>query len=77
MVRGAIHPEVTHTRQGQRIIERFLTEICHLQALWTTKTIIENNLQSIRQQVGEDKVLLACPGGRSSVVMAALLHTKQ
>ena len=68
------HPEVTHTRQGERILRRFALEICNCQPLWTTGNIIEDSTQSIRQQVAEDEVLLALSGGVDSSVVAALLH---
>jgi GMP synthase (glutamine-hydrolysing) len=68
------HPEVTHTAQGQRIIERFLTEICQCDTLWTSAHIIEDSIQTIREQVGSDDVLLGLSGGVDSSVVAALLH---
>ena len=68
------HPEVTHTRQGQRIIERFVHEICGCGRLWTPSNIIDNAIAQIRAQVGEDEVLLGLSGGVDSSVVAALLH---
>ncbi|RKZ96649.1 MAG: GMP synthase (glutamine-hydrolyzing), partial [Gammaproteobacteria bacterium] len=68
------HPEVTHTVQGQRIIERFLTEICECDTLWTSAQIIEDSIKTIREQVGSDEVLLGLSGGVDSSVVAALLH---
>ncbi len=68
------HPEVTHTRQGMRILSRFLHEICGCESVWTTENIIENNIDQIQQQVGTDKVLLGLSGGVDSSVVAALLH---
>lgn len=68
------HPEVTHTVQGQRIIERFLTEICQCDTLWTSAHIIEDSIETIRKQVGSDEVLLGLSGGVDSSVVAALLH---
>jgi GMP synthase (glutamine-hydrolysing) len=68
------HPEVTHTLQGQAIIERFLHEISGCAGLWTTENIVEESIQLIRNQVGRDKVLLALSGGVDSSVVAALLH---
>lgn len=68
------HPEVTHTRQGKRILERFLKDICGCEALWTSRNIIEDSLQSIRTQVGNDRVILGLSGGVDSSVVAALLH---
>lgn len=69
------HPEVTHTLQGKRIIERFALKLCNCQPLWTTEHIIENIVDSIRAQVGEqDRVILGLSGGVDSGVAAALLH---
>ena len=68
------HPEVTHTRQGHRIIQRFVHEICACDALWTAENIVEDSIQSIREQVGDDEVILGLSGGVDSSVVAALLH---
>ncbi|MEN8136211.1 MAG: glutamine-hydrolyzing GMP synthase [Thermodesulfobacteriota bacterium] len=68
------HPEVTHTNQGQRIIERFVHQICGCGRLWTPDNIIENAISQIRAQVGDDEVLLGLSGGVDSSVVAALLH---
>ena len=68
------HPEVTHTRQGQRIIERFVHEICGCGRLWTPSNIINDAINHIRMQVGSDEVLLGLSGGVDSSVVAALLH---
>ncbi|MCB2261573.1 MAG: glutamine-hydrolyzing GMP synthase [Candidatus Thiosymbion ectosymbiont of Robbea hypermnestra] len=68
------HPEVTHTRQGQRIIERFVHEICGCGNLWTADNIIEDAIAGIRRRVGADPVLLGLSGGVDSAVVAALLH---
>jgi GMP synthase (glutamine-hydrolysing) len=68
------HPEVTHTTQGQRMIERFLVDICGCECLWTSANIIEDSITAIREQVGDDDVLLGLSGGVDSSVVAALLH---
>lgn len=68
------HPEVTHTRQGARILERFIVDICGCDALWTAGNIIQESIQAIRQQVGDEEVLLGLSGGVDSSVVAALLH---
>ncbi len=68
------HPEVTHTHQGQRIIERFLHDICGCSRLWTPGNIIEDSIAKIRALVGSDDVLLGLSGGVDSSVVAALLH---
>ncbi|MCB1867654.1 MAG: glutamine-hydrolyzing GMP synthase, partial [Gammaproteobacteria bacterium] len=68
------HPEVTHTRQGQRIIEHFLFPICGCEALWTPGQIIEDSIAHVRKEVGIGQVLLGLSGGVDSSVVAALLH---
>ena len=68
------HPEVTHTKQGQRIIERFVHGICGCAADWTPGNIIQDNIDRIREQVGKDEVILGLSGGVDSSVVAALLH---
>jgi len=68
------HPEVTHTVQGQLILERFVKEICNCEALWTSASIIEDAIATIRARVGSEKVLLGLSGGVDSSVVAALLQ---
>ena len=68
------HPEVTHTHQGGRILQRFVTELCGCDTLWTPDHIVESSLRDIRAQVGDSKVLLGLSGGVDSSVVAALLH---
>ncbi len=68
------HPEVTHTKQGKRIIERFVAEICGCKALWTAQNIIDENLEIIKEQVGSDEVILGLSGGVDSSIVAAMLH---
>jgi GMP synthase (glutamine-hydrolysing) len=68
------HPEVTHTKQGGRILSRFVLEICDCQALWNSSNIIEDSIQSVREKVGTDQVILGLSGGVDSSVVAALLH---
>jgi GMP synthase (glutamine-hydrolysing) len=68
------HPEVTHTRQGTRILSRFVHDICGCASDWNAGNIVEDSIARIRTQVGGDKVLLALSGGVDSSVVAALLH---
>ena len=68
------HPEVTHTNQGQRIIERFVHGICGCENLWTANNIIEDNITKIQKDVGDDEVILGLSGGVDSSVVAAMLH---
>jgi GMP synthase (glutamine-hydrolysing) len=68
------HPEVTHTKQGIKILERFVTEICNCEKKWTTENIIEDLILKIKEQVGQQKVLLGLSGGVDSSVAAVLLQ---
>ena len=68
------HPEVTHTLQGTRMFEHFVLELCGCEALWTPANIVEDAITRVREQVGDDKVLLGLSGGVDSSVVAALLH---
>jgi GMP synthase (glutamine-hydrolysing) len=68
------HPEVTHTAQGTRLLERFVREICAADALWSTGNILADAIERARTQVGSGKVLLGLSGGVDSSVVAALLH---
>ncbi|ROZ85513.1 glutamine-hydrolyzing GMP synthase [Pseudomonas neustonica] len=68
------HPEVTHTKQGLRILSRFILELCGCEALWTPSNIVDDAIATVREQVGDAKVLLGLSGGVDSSVVAALLH---
>lgn len=68
------HPEVTHTKQGGALLERFITQICGCARLWTAANIISDQIARVREQVGTDHVLLGLSGGVDSSVVAALLH---
>ena len=68
------HPEVTHTKQGIKILERFITDICHCDKKWTTENIINDLIEKVKVQVGKQKVLLALSGGVDSSVVAILLQ---
>jgi len=68
------HPEVTHTHQGERILRRFITDICRCEALWTAGNIVEESIRQLHEQVGDEEVLLGLSGGVDSSVVAALLH---
>ncbi len=68
------HPEVTHTRQGLRMLENFVLNICGCERLWTAQSIIEDAVERIKQQVGDDEVILGLSGGVDSSVVAMLVH---
>ena len=68
------HPEVTHTRQGARILRRFVHDICGCASSWTPAAIIDDSIERVRREVGGGDILLALSGGVDSSVVAALLH---
>jgi GMP synthase (glutamine-hydrolysing) len=68
------HPEVTHTKQGERILGHFIHAICGCESAWTSQNIIDDAVSSMQNQVGDDQVLVALSGGVDSSVVAALLH---
>ena len=68
------HPEVTHTAQGKRILERFVHDICGCPEEWTPENIIRDSIARVQAQVGADPVILGLSGGVDSSVVAALLH---
>lgn len=68
------HPEVTHTKQGKALLNRFVLDICGAQPSWTMPNYIEEAVEKIRAQVGNDEVILGLSGGVDSSVAAALIH---
>jgi GMP synthase (glutamine-hydrolysing) len=68
------HPEVAHTPRGGEILKRFLYEVCGASPSWTSHSIIESQVASIRAQVGEGRVICGLSGGVDSAVAAALVH---
>ena len=68
------HPEVTHTKQGLRILEHFVVDICQCEKLWTPASIIEDAIEKMKAQIGDDEVVLGLSGGVDSSVVAMLLH---
>ncbi|KGI78292.1 glutamine-hydrolyzing GMP synthase [Oleiagrimonas soli] len=68
------HPEVTHTQRGLELLRRFVVDLCACQTLWTPGRIIEDSIERVREQVGDDHVLLGLSGGVDSSVVAALLE---
>ena len=68
------HPEVTHTRQGVAIINRFVLGICGVQPDWVMGDYINEAVEKIREQVGDEEVILGLSGGVDSSVAAALIH---
>ncbi len=68
------HPEVAHTPRGMEILKSFLYEACGALPSWTRHSIIETQIQAIRDQVGSEKVICGLSGGVDSSVAAALVH---
>ncbi|MHA3775134.1 glutamine-hydrolyzing GMP synthase [Verrucomicrobiota bacterium sgz303538] len=68
------HPEVVHTPRGKELIQNFVYEICGCKMDWTMGSFIEDTCAKVREQVGDDHVILGLSGGVDSSVAAALLH---
>jgi GMP synthase (glutamine-hydrolysing) len=68
------HPEVTHTIQGQAMLDRFVLGICATKADWIMRDYIQDAVASIKAQVGNEHVILGLSGGVDSSVAAALIH---
>jgi len=68
------HPEVTHTHQGKAIIGRFVHDICGCGQDWNMPDYIAEAVAKIKEQVGEEEVILGLSGGVDSSVAAALIH---
>ena len=68
------HPEVLHSEQGQRVLENFLWKGAGIAPDWTASNVVDDLVTTIREQVGEDRVLCALSGGVDSSVAAALVQ---
>ncbi len=68
------HPEVTHTKQGNAILKRFVLDICGTRQDWVMGDYISEAVEKIRTQVGDEEVILGLSGGVDSSVAAALIH---
>ncbi len=68
------HPEVVHTPYGQEILSRFLTDICECELTWSADSIVEEQVERIRAQVGDGHVICGLSGGVDSSVAALLVH---
>ena len=67
------HPEVTHTEYGSRLLANFVKGICGCRGTWKISDFIEQEVASIRQRVGSNRVICGLSGGVDSSVVAALL----
>ncbi len=68
------HPEVLHTANGQKILEKFLYEIAKLKPTWTVDNIVEDLVAEVKDQVGTSQVICGLSGGVDSAVAAALVQ---
>jgi GMP synthase (glutamine-hydrolysing) len=68
------HPEVTHTRQGTKLLHRFVREICGARGDWNMPDYVAESVSQIRSLVDEEEVILGLSGGVDSSVAAALIH---
>ena len=68
------HPEVTHTRQGAKMLQRFVQEICGCAGDWTMPEYVSEAVRKIKDTVGSEEVILGLSGGVDSSVAAALIH---
>jgi GMP synthase (glutamine-hydrolysing) len=68
------HPEVIHTPHGQEVLKNFLYEVAGAPPTWTPAAVIEEQVERIRAQVGDERVLCALSGGVDSAVAALLVH---
>jgi GMP synthase (glutamine-hydrolysing) len=68
------HPEVTHTRQGAKLLQRFVRDICGCRGDWNMPDYVSEAVEKIKLAVGKDEVILGLSGGVDSSVAAALIH---
>ena len=68
------HPEVLHSEQGQRVLENFLWKGAGIAPDWTASNVVDDLVEAVREQVGDDRVLCALSGGVDSSVAAALVQ---
>jgi GMP synthase (glutamine-hydrolysing) len=68
------HPEVYHSAEGKKIIKNFLVNICGCKQDWTPAHFINDTIASIKQTIGNSKVIMALSGGVDSTVAATLIH---
>jgi GMP synthase (glutamine-hydrolysing) len=68
------HPEVVHTPYGTAILENFLTDVCGAERDWTASRVAEDQIERVREQVGDGRAICGLSGGVDSSVAALLVH---
>ena len=68
------HPEVVHTPYGHRVLENFLKDICGCEGSWNASSVIDEQIERIRAQVGDGRAICGLSGGVDSSVAALLVH---
>jgi GMP synthase (glutamine-hydrolysing) len=68
------HPEVVHTQKGKKMLRNFLINVCGCKRSWTMKSFAKQSIETIRDNVGNKKVVLGLSGGVDSSVAAVLIH---
>ncbi len=68
------HPEVTHTHEGKKIISNFIFDVCKIRPTWTPEAFVEDTINKLKSEIGNEKVLLGLSGGVDSTVVATLVH---
>jgi GMP synthase (glutamine-hydrolysing) len=68
------HPEVTHSTEGKQLLKNFLVEICNCAQDWTPSVFVDASIAELKEQLGNDKVVLGLSGGVDSSVAAMLIH---
>lgn len=68
------HPEVTHSTDGSTLLRNFVVDICGCAQDWTPDSFVENTVAALKQELGDDHVIMALSGGVDSTVAAVLLH---
>lgn len=68
------HPEVTHSLDGLKLLKNFVVDICGCSQNWTPDSFVETTIRNLKQELGDDKVVLGLSGGVDSSVAAILLH---
>ena len=68
------HPEVYHSLEGTHLLKNFLVDVCGCSQDWTPDSFVDETVKELKEQLGDDKVILGLSGGVDSSVAAVLLH---